>query len=437
MRRWRTYHWELRFAAISAIIVGLTGFALAASGSAFISSSILKIEGAETQASLDPLLSWLSAQLQQAHGTALPHAYLSIVRAHVPFKTYTVEIALPSGRIVLATNPRLVGTLMPSSEPLADSMSSGPYAEIERVHDPVTVDTIHFGQAIRVYIPIVSGKRLIGLVRLSRSPAALFAQEAAMRRTLLTDLAAGLLGLWITIYLLSRRMFQTLRKKNTELVTTHRSLNVSLERVDFTVDGTVHALALAIEGKDSYVAGHIERVALYADQIAEYLGVAPEERRIIRRGAIMHDVGKLVVPDQILQKEGPLTPDEWTVMRSHAAAGERIVEVIPDMEAVGRIIRAHHERWDGQGYPDGLSADSIPLGARIVAVADAFDAMTTDRSYRSRQGYADALLELEKKSGTQFDPSAVSAFLGVVSTMGGRGPMAANKISSIEMQPSS
>ncbi len=127
------------------------------------------------------------------------------------------------------------------------------------------------------------------------------------------------------------------------------------------------------------------------------------------RAAELHDVGKLGIPDAILDKPGPLDDDEWQLMRQHSAIGERILNADPVMQPVARLVRASHERWDGTGYPDGLAGTAIPLGARIIAACDALDAMTSDRCYQSGRTLPDALAELRRCAGTQFDPDIVTA----------------------------
>jgi putative nucleotidyltransferase with HDIG domain len=141
--------------------------------------------------------------------------------------------------------------------------------------------------------------------------------------------------------------------------------------------------------------------------------VPVEQHATLRRGALLHDIGKIGVPDHILRKPGPLTENEWTTMRLHPDLGAKIIAHVPFLEEVAVIIRAHHERWDGNGYPVGTAGQAIPLGARIFAVADSFDAMTSDRPYRRGRQLDEALAEVERCSGSQFDPQVVTAFLAV------------------------
>jgi HD-GYP domain-containing protein (c-di-GMP phosphodiesterase class II) len=149
--------------------------------------------------------------------------------------------------------------------------------------------------------------------------------------------------------------------------------------------------------------------------VADELGLPPDERRRAEFAALLHDVGKVRIPSEIINKPGPLTPEERQVVETHTIEGERMLERVGGLLAeVGRIVRSCHERWDGDGYPDGLAGDEIPLAARIVCCCDAFSAMTTDRPYRPARSPEEALAELRACSGSQFDPRVVEALVRVV-----------------------
>jgi two-component system cell cycle response regulator len=174
-------------------------------------------------------------------------------------------------------------------------------------------------------------------------------------------------------------------------------------------------LLSALTERDPVLGGHLSIVAELAERTARRLDLTREELEVVRHAAELHDVGKVAIPDGILSKAGPLTQDEWTFVRRHTLTGERIIAAAPALTAVSRLVRSSHERWDGAGYPDGLAGDTIPLGARIVAVADAFDAMTSGRPYRAAISHEDALAELQRCAGTQFDPTVVAAFVASAS----------------------
>jgi diguanylate cyclase (GGDEF)-like protein len=161
---------------------------------------------------------------------------------------------------------------------------------------------------------------------------------------------------------------------------------------------------------------HLSEVSLLARMTAEALGLSDHEVKRIEVAAELHDVGKVAIPDTILNKPGPLDEHEWEFMRHHTEIGERIISAAPSLARSAELVRASHERYDGRGYPDRLAADEIPVGARVIAVCDAFDAMTSERSYSNPISVADALAELQRCSGTQFDPHVVRVFLEVINT---------------------
>ncbi len=179
--------------------------------------------------------------------------------------------------------------------------------------------------------------------------------------------------------------------------------------------GTALLLGDVIEADDQYTGDHTRDVVELTLQVADAPRVDAETRRGAEFGALLHDVGKINIPAAIINKPGPLDDDEWAIMKTHTVEGQRMLERVGGLLAdVGVVVRASHERWDGGGYPDGIAGAAIPLAARIVSVCDAYNAMTTDRSYRRALPVADATAELERCAGTQFDPAVVAALVAVV-----------------------
>ena len=174
-------------------------------------------------------------------------------------------------------------------------------------------------------------------------------------------------------------------------------------------------LAAIAEAKDDYTEGHLQRMADYSASLGEAAGLGQADRQVLRYSGLLHDIGKIGVSDAILKKPGPLTPEEYAKMKEHTVIGERICNPLRFSSQVGPLVRGHHERWDGCGYPDGLSGDAIPLGARIVAVVDAYDAMTTDRGYRKALPRDEAFRRLQETSGSQFDRALVDDFARIMS----------------------
>jgi putative nucleotidyltransferase with HDIG domain len=181
---------------------------------------------------------------------------------------------------------------------------------------------------------------------------------------------------------------------------------------------TLTVLCSAAEANDAYTAAHEQDVAVLAAQVGVELGLDAADLRALRYAALTHDLGKLVVPSEILNKRGPLDDREWAVMRRHTVVGADLLRQIPFFAAVHPLVRSHHERWDGTGYPDGLSGTHIPVGARILAVCDAYNAMVTDRPYRDALPKAQAVAELRANAGTQFDASVVAALLRALDAAG-------------------
>ncbi|HKD94055.1 MAG TPA: HD-GYP domain-containing protein [Gaiellaceae bacterium] len=200
---------------------------------------------------------------------------------------------------------------------------------------------------------------------------------------------------------------ETIVEQNASLEEAHRAV---IERSTAALE----ALSATVDARDTYTAGHSRRVAASSAIIARELGLTGAALDIVEQAALLHDIGKIGVPDAVLLKEGPLTAAEWVLMRSHAEEGARIIERLGYLDAVVPSIRHHHERMDGRGYPDGLLGDEIPLGARIIHVADSLDAMTTKRLYREEMSFEAALEEIRRGRGTDFCELCVDAFESAV-----------------------
>jgi response regulator RpfG family c-di-GMP phosphodiesterase len=188
------------------------------------------------------------------------------------------------------------------------------------------------------------------------------------------------------------------------------ALNLALSSLEDSYRATLKALAAALEMRDTDTRGHSERVVQFSLRLGRELALSADELRSLEFGALLHDIGKIGVPDAILRKPAKLDEAEWETMRLHPELGQRILCGIKFLEGAARVVAQHHEKWDGSGYPLGLRAEEIDLNARIFAVADAFDAIVSDRVYRAGRSYEAAAAELDKHSGKQFDPRVVEAF---------------------------
>ena len=202
-----------------------------------------------------------------------------------------------------------------------------------------------------------------------------------------------------------------LEQSNDELTVAVHDISKMSQQLEEAYTGTLESLVEALDMRDQETRGHSNRVASHSLDLARLLGMTDkEELGMVYRGALMHDVGKIGVPDSILLKPGPLTEEEWEFMRKHPADGYRILARVPYLRPAADVVLSHHERWEGGGYPRSLKGTAIPLGARIFSLSDTFDAIVSDRPYRDGRTPDEALQEILRCAGTQFDPTVVEAF---------------------------
>lgn len=231
---------------------------------------------------------------------------------------------------------------------------------------------------------------------------------AALAATLPGGVTFTMIGLGTPLLILSYVAYETASKRSVEA-------EKHVKDIERLYRATVEAFATAVDVKDQVTHGHIRRVQRHTLAVARALGVDdPAELKAIEAAALLHDVGKLAIPDHVLYKPGPLTAQEYECMKLHAKMGATILASVDFPFPVVPIVRHHHERWDGRGYPDGLSGRAIPLGARILTVVDCFDAVTSDRPYRRQLSDEEATLLLEAGRGTQYDPAVIDAFIAMI-----------------------
>jgi response regulator RpfG family c-di-GMP phosphodiesterase len=211
--------------------------------------------------------------------------------------------------------------------------------------------------------------------------------------------------------LAERKQYQELLERRVEEAT--RDLQAAYRQLQDTYRATLETLGAALDSRDVGTEAHSRRVHGYAIATASQHGVPEADLVDLAHGVLLHDIGKIGIPDAILLKPGPLTAEEWTIMRRHPDIGRRLIENIPFLKGAVPIVACHHERWDGNGYPRGLLGIEIPLGARIFAVVDAFDAMTFDRPYSKAISFDAAKAEIKRCAGSHFDPEVVDSFFRV------------------------
>jgi putative nucleotidyltransferase with HDIG domain len=217
-----------------------------------------------------------------------------------------------------------------------------------------------------------------------------------------------------------KRMFSTGPDAFSQYLSRFESATREANGDNISLMDTVTALAFTIDAKDHYTQGHSQSVSRLAAQIGQQLGLSKDELEEIRLAGILHDIGKIGVPESVLNKPSCLTPEEYELMKSHATLGERILAPlkVKAIERIRKMVRSHHERVDGKGYPDGLLGEDIPLGARIITIADCYDTLISDRSYKKACPLQEAIEELQRGSGTQFDTKLLDAFLQSLASAG-------------------
>jgi cyclic di-GMP phosphodiesterase len=212
-------------------------------------------------------------------------------------------------------------------------------------------------------------------------------------------------------YLYEQHLQELVQVRTNELTAANASLNQALEKLFLNYRATLRALATALEARDVETKGHSDRVVAFSLELGRRLGLSQSELIALEQGALLHDIGKIGVRDSILLKRGPLTADEWVEMREHINHGLRIISGIDFLKGAAPVVGQHHEKYNGSGYPHGLHGEQIHINARIFAVADAVDAITSDRPYHQARSFEDAVEELRRCAGTHFDPEIVKVFM--------------------------
>ncbi|MCE1253100.1 MAG: HD domain-containing protein [Anaerolineae bacterium] len=272
----------------------------------------------------------------------------------------------------------------------------------ERFEDAWREEAIKRGFASAIAFPLMFQNDTFGVLEIfSQDKNAFIPEEVALLTEMAGDLSYG-------IHTLRARAEQ--RRTEYLLEQSHQELNTAY---DATLEGWSHALEL----REKETAGHSQRVVSLTLALAEMSGVKSDEMVHVRRGALLHDIGKMGIPDSILLKPGPLSDDEWVVMRQHPLYAYDLLKNIPYLQPTLDIPYAHHERWDGSGYPRGLKGKDIPLPARVFAVVDVWDALTSDRPYRLAWPESETMAYIKAQSGKHFDPDIVDIFLNLISNL--------------------
>ncbi len=336
-----------------------------------------------------------------------------------------VKVWKPNGRLAWTNvDASRIGRRFPLEGPLEIALHDNrPTANFVSTSNARKEDDFEVGlgfpSLLQVYAPITGAhpSQVIGAYEIYANPAQLNALIGSRKRMIWIAVAVVFLALWTALALLVRRASRLLRRQNTELRERADRLAESNRLLEQSALEAVASLNATVDAKDPYTAGHSQRVQRIAIALGEELGLEPAQIEALRFAGLFHDIGKIGVPDAILTKPAGLTAEEYDVVKRHPEDGARIVGRLHSLHPAVPAILHHHERWDGHGYPHRLAGDDIPVEAAVVGLADAFDAMTTDRPYSEARPLDEAVQELVRNRGTQFAPAAVDAFLRVAERM--------------------
>ncbi len=321
-----------------------------------------------------------------------------------------VKVWNASGQIVYANAPELIGRIYPlvEEEELRQALVGGRVASnLSALRRAENEGERGYAHLMEIYMPVrlPGSHQIVGAYEVSVAAGPLEARIAETKMFIYQAWAGAFALLYASLFLFMRWAGRQLLRNQEEL----RSAFV----------GTVRALVNAVDSKDSYTASHSWLVADYAVMTAETLGLTGDIIEDLRMAAYLHDLGKIGIPDEVLRKPAALTLAEGRQMRKHPTIAAHILEEVPFSPRLKLAVKHNHERWDGLGYPDGLEGEEIPIEARIIAVTDAYEAMTSDRPYRPTIGHAAAVAELRRHAGTQFDPRVVEAFVHAIKRRAG------------------
>ena len=326
----------------------------------------------------------------------------------------SVKVWRPDG-VLAWTNvePERMGKKFPISHHLEEALETREaVAEIEELNNAEDAAEARTGveRALEVYAPVIDGGYVIGVYEIYADSSRIEASIAQKKHMIWLATFAVFALLWGLLVLLVRGASSTLKGQTDQLRRRSKDLMAAYAKLEESSLEAIESLNATVEAKDPYTAGHSKRVQRIAVAIGEELELPKDRLDPLRLAALFHDIGKLRTPDAVLTKPARLTKDEFELIKRHSEDGAHIVGKFGPLRATVPMIRHHHERWDGRGYPDGLGPDEIPLEASIVGLADAWDAMTTDRPYQRALKLEEAFAEVRNGSGSQFAPEVVGAF---------------------------
>jgi putative nucleotidyltransferase with HDIG domain len=368
----------------------------------------------------------LSSQLLRDSKVIVRRKMPTLVERDLSSRPDVVSVKVWRADGVLAwTNvaPERIGKQFPLEGHLQEVVETGEAeAELEELGESAENEAeskLGLDHVLEVYAPIRAGRRIAGVYEIYADPATIEASIAQGKRVIWMTTLVIFGVVWGLLLILVRAASDLLKRQTDHLRARSRELMESYARLEKNSLEAIETLNATVEAKDPYTAGHSQRVQRIALAVATEMDLDPGRLDALKYGGLLHDIGKLAVPDAVLTKPDRLNDVEFTLIKEHSEEGARIVGKLGRLHDAVPIIRHHHERWDGTGYPAALSKEEIPLEASIVGLADAWDAMTTTRPYHRALTLEEAMREIRQGRGTQFAPAVVDAFLAVMRTQPG------------------
>ena len=323
-----------------------------------------------------------------------------------------IKIWRPDGTIVWSSDKKLIGRRFEPEEDFRRALDRHIAFELTDLSGAENVrERSKHKELLEVYSPIEFDGKVVGVFEAYYSMDPVLRELAQLKWNIAGSILAVFTVLYIVQFGLVRSASNTIVRQKTEQEQLGRKLQESLNDLQANYMGTVFSLSKAIDARDKITGAHSHRLSTLSRKMADKLNLSQESHRRLEYASVLHDIGKIGVREEVLSKRGALDPEEMHEMQNHPAIGAEIVKSVPFLASVADIVRHHHEKWDGTGYPDGLENNDIPIEARILSVVDAFDAMVSKRPYRSPLPLEVTVKELQQGKGGQFEPEMVDLFL--------------------------
>lgn len=419
MKKFTDLTLEQRFAILSFIVIACLGLVLAAGNYIFARNQLLKASGGYAELWVNSMVR-LHLQDNDFTGNISNERYDQLNRyiqnSVMGKDVKRIKIWDRTGRVIYSDEASLTGRKFKIGSDLDTAFNGYVTADFVPLNEEEQKTESNLApRLLEVYVPIFANnqKTVIGAFELYISDRVLVSQIKNNRLITLLIITSGLALLYISLIGVFRKASRTIHTQSREIYKLSSYLDEALSWQEKSYVGIIKALLTALDAKDSYTAGHSTRVTGYSLKIGRAMELTPERLKILEEAALFHDIGKIGIPEQVLNKPAKFSEAERIVIQSHSTIGYDIINSIHYFAEHAKIVRHHHEWYDGTGYPDGLKGNNIPLEARILAVADTYDALITDRPYKKSLSKRDALEIIHSEKNTHLDPMVVDVLLNL------------------------